>query len=58
MHQAVAERDDAVREVVLGQPGYHPLLLHVRTTCDIHDQVTQVLPVPANNKESKSIAFR
>lgn len=51
MYQAVAEWDDAIREVMLGEPGNNTLLLHVRTTCDIHYQIAQVLPVPANNKE-------
>lgn len=47
MHQPVAEGDDAVREVVLREPCHHPLLLHVRAACDVHNQITQVLPVPA-----------
>lgn len=47
MSEAVAEGDDAVREVVLRQPGHHAVLLHVGPACYIHDQVACVLPVPA-----------
>lgn len=37
--QAVAEGDDTVREVVLRQPSNHPLLLHVRSSCHVDDQI-------------------
>lgn len=46
VHQALGEEDHALREVVLGQPGHHPLLLHVRPPRDVDDQVAPVLPVP------------
>lgn len=50
VNQPVAERDDAVRKVVLGEPGDHALLLHVRATRYVYDQVAQILPVSMNNK--------
>lgn len=46
VHQPVAKGHDAVREIVLREPGHYPLLLHVWTACNVHDQVSQVLPVP------------
>lgn len=46
MHQPIREEDHALWEVVLGQPGNHPLLLHVRPPRDVEDHVAQVLPVP------------
>lgn len=48
--QAVAEGDDAVREVVLREPGHHALLLHVGPAGHVHDQVAQILPVPAGER--------
>lgn len=45
MDQAFREEDHALGEVVLGEPGHHALLLHVRTASDVDDQVAQVLPV-------------
>lgn len=39
MDQAVAEGDNAMRKVVLRQPSYHPLLLHVWPSCHIDDQI-------------------
>lgn len=50
VNQPVAERDDAVRKVVLGEPGDYALLLHVRATRYVYDQVAQILPVSTNNK--------
>ena len=47
MNKAFREEDHAVGEVMLWQPGYHALLLHVRAACDVDNQITQVLPVPA-----------
>ncbi|PWA15814.1 hypothetical protein CCH79_00009115, partial [Gambusia affinis] len=38
--QSVAEGDDAMWEVVLRQPGHHPLLLHVWTPRHVDDQIT------------------
>lgn len=46
VNQPLREEDHAVGEVVLREPGYHTLLLHVRATRDVDDQVSQVLPVP------------
>lgn len=51
--QAVAEGHHAVGEVVLREPGHHPLLLHVGTARHVHDQVAQVLPVPAGGGGGK-----
>lgn len=53
VNQPVAEGDDAVRKVMLREPGHHPLLLHVRTTRHVHYQIAQVLPVPAGNYKIK-----
>lgn len=44
--QSVTKRDNAVWKVMLREPGHHTLLLHVRTTGDIYNQVAQVLPEP------------
>lgn len=46
VHQAVAKGYNAMREIVLREPGHHPLLLHVWTASHVHDQVAQVLPMP------------
>lgn len=46
--QAFREEDHPMGEVVLREPGYHTLLLHVRATRDVNDQVSQVLPVSAH----------
>lgn len=46
--QAFREEDHPVGEVVLREPGNDALLLHVRATGDINDQVSQVLPVSAH----------
>lgn len=54
MDQAVAEGDNAMREVVLRQPGHHPLLLHVWPSCHIDDQIAQILPVPAMKRIGKT----
>lgn len=54
--QAVAEGHHAVREVVLRQPGHHALLLHVGAAGHVHDQVAQILPVPAGRKAPVSAA--
>ena len=51
MDQPLAEGHDAMGEVVLGQPRYHPLLLHVGTSRHVHDQVAQVLPVPGQRED-------
>lgn len=48
MHQAITEGHHTVREVVLGQPRYHALLLHVGPASHIDDEVAQVLPVSAD----------
>lgn len=45
VHQAITEGHHAVREVVLSQPCYHPLLLHVGPAGHINNEVAQVLPV-------------
>lgn len=52
VNQPIAEGDDAMREVMLREPGHHTLLLHVRATRHIYDQVTQILPVPAKSKHA------
>lgn len=44
--EAIAEGDDAVRKVVLRQPGHHAVLLHIGPARYIHNQVARVLPVP------------
>lgn len=49
VNQPIAEGDNAVRKVMLREPGHHALLLHVRTAGYIHYQIPQVLPVPAND---------
>lgn len=46
VNQPVAEGDDAVRKVMLREPGHDTLLLHVRTARYVYDQITQILPVP------------
>lgn len=46
MHQALGEEDHPVGKVVLREPRHHTLLLHIRATRDVNDQVAQVLPVP------------
>lgn len=46
VHQAVTKGYNAMREIVLREPGHHPLLLHVWTASHVHDQVAQVLPMP------------
>lgn len=51
VNEAVAEGHHAVREVVLGEPGHHTLLLHVGPTRHVHDQVAQVLPVPGRKRK-------
>lgn len=53
VHQTVAKGHNAMREIVLREPGHHSLLLHVWTTRHIHDQVAQVLPVPVKKKKNK-----
>lgn len=50
VHQTVAKGHNAMREVVLREPGHHTLLLHIWTARHIHDQVAQVLPVPGKNR--------
>lgn len=55
MNQPVAEGDDAVRKVVLREPGDHTLLLHVGTTRYVYDQIAQILPVSAENKGSTAL---
>ena len=47
VNEAFREEDHAMGKVMLWQPGYHALLLHVRAACDVDNQITQVLPVPA-----------
>lgn len=49
MNETFREEDHPLREVVLREPGHDPLLLHVRTTGDIDDQIAKILPV---SKES------
>lgn len=46
VHQALREEDHPVGEVVLREPRHHTLLLHIRATRDVDNQVAQVLPVP------------
>lgn len=46
VHQPVAKGYNAMREIVLREPGHHPLLLHVWTACHVYNQVAQVLPMP------------
>lgn len=62
VHQALGEEDHPVGEVVLREPRHHALLLHVRATRDVDDQVAQVLPVPENiavqNVNKKKIALK
>jgi len=55
--QAVAEPDQAVGEVVLGQPRDHALLLHVRPRSDVHDHVAQVLPASGNGNNKNLETF-
>lgn len=47
MNQAFRKEDHPVGKIVLRQPRYHTLLLHVRAACDVDNQIAQVLPVPA-----------
>lgn len=54
--QAVAEGNNAVREVVLREPGHNALLLHVGTAGHVHDQVAQILPVPVRERHPVSAA--
>lgn len=51
--QSVTEGHDAVRKVMLREPRHHALLLHVRATCYVYDQVTQILPVSARKKKQR-----
>lgn len=37
--QAIAKGDNAMREVVLRQPGHYPLLLHVWPSGHVDDQI-------------------
>lgn len=39
MGEAITEGDNSMGEVVLRQPGYHTMLLHVRPASYIHNQV-------------------
>lgn len=52
VNQSVTEGHDAMRKVMLREPGHHTLLLHVRTTRYIYDQVAQILPVSARNNHT------
>lgn len=45
VNETFREEDHPLREVVLREPGHDPLLLHVRTTSNIDDQVAKILPV-------------
>ncbi len=47
MNQAFREEDHPVGKIVLRQPGYNTLLLHIRAARDVDNQISQVLPVPA-----------
>lgn len=47
MNQALREEYHPMGEIVLRQPGYHTLLLHVRAPSDVNDQISQVLPMSA-----------
>lgn len=47
MNQALREEDHPMGKIVLRQPGYHALLLHVRAPGDVNDQISQVLPMSA-----------
>lgn len=47
VNQPLREEDHAVGEVVLREPRYHALLLHVRAARHIHNQVAQILPISA-----------
>lgn len=49
MNQAFRKEDHPVGKIVLREPGYHTLLLHIRAACDVDNQISQVLPVPACN---------
>lgn len=53
VHQTIAKGDDAVRKVVLREPGHYSLLLHVWPPRYVDDQVTQILPVPAISRQTK-----
>uniref|UniRef100_A0A182QYT3 Uncharacterized protein n=1 Tax=Anopheles farauti TaxID=69004 RepID=A0A182QYT3_9DIPT len=46
--QAVGEGDEPVREVVLAEPGEDALLLHIRPSRHVHEQIAELLPVPAH----------
>lgn len=54
--EPIAEGDDAMGEVVLCQPRYHPLLLHVGAARDIDNEVAEVLPVPRRKGTSQWLA--
>lgn len=54
MGEAITEGDNTMGEVVLRQPGYHTVLLHVRPASYIHNQVARVLPVPVRWKPLSS----
>lgn len=46
VNQAFRKEDHPVGKIVLREPGYHALLLHIRAACDVDDQISQVLPMP------------
>lgn len=44
--ETVREPRETLGEVVLGQPSHHHLVLHVGSSRDVVDQITEVVPVP------------
>lgn len=54
--QSIHECHHSVREVVLSEPRHNPALLHVRSSSDIYDEITQLLPVSGNIPTTKSSA--
>lgn len=48
VNQAFGKEDHPMGEIVLREPRYDTLFLHIRAACDVDDQIPQVLPVPAS----------
>lgn len=47
VNQSIAKGNNTVRKVMLREPGYNSMLLHVRTPRHIHNHIAQVLPISA-----------
>lgn len=51
VNQALGKEDHPMGKIVLRKPRYHTLFLHIRATCDIDDQISQILPVSVRNTQ-------